>query len=506
MNTSFDHKDTPKNQRHSQHESQSAKTHPSRTIVHAKLEMTDPGDHDEQEADAMAEAVVSGGKISRKISGGGGGSSGIAVSQQMESQLSQLQGGGRPMPQGLLNMMESGFGQDFGHVRIHTDAEAADMSSSISAKAFTLGNDIYFNRGQFNPETTEGQRLVAHELTHVVQGTGKVGRKAEGRIYETVKKEIDHYIDKVDKVKNALNIHMDLEIEKRPEAKVSRLFGGEKDFSYRLMFQALDEAKTILNSAAKRYNESYDIKDLASAVVRAGIIIDILDDRFYIYKNNIQAGAEIAITNLYITKTVSFGILSTLSGVYFSGLFVTAAATTLGSAVIGGATGGATAFIDSGVTELSKELNGIESNHLENIAVSTTKGVIFGTMGSFAGKALEGTETAAQIFFNSGFGITYSIMGDIATHDFPIEKQRKMEKEYYDFIILLSTAWSVYGICWHTKEKKFVQYHFTQGREYERKLVLKKLNNYIKEFPNIIDHFDQLPVKPATTSDPVYIQ
>lgn len=181
MNTSFDHKDTPKNQRHSQHESQSAKTHPSRTIVHAKLEMTDPGDHDEQEADAMAEAVVSGGKISRKISGGGGGSSGIAVSQQMESQLSQLQGGGRPMPQGLLNMMESGFGQDFGHVRIHTDAEAADMSSSISAKAFTLGNDIYFNRGQFNPETTEGQRLVAHELTHVVQGTGKVGRKSDGK-------------------------------------------------------------------------------------------------------------------------------------------------------------------------------------------------------------------------------------------------------------------------------------------------------------------------------------
>ena len=176
MNTSFDHKDTPKNQRPSQRENQSAKAYPSRTIVHAKLEMTEPGDHDEQEADAIANAVVSGGKISRKISGGGGGSSGIAVSQQMESQLSQLQGGGRPMPQGLLNMMESGFGQDFGHVRIHTDAEAADMSSSISAKAFTLGNDIYFNRGQFNPETTEGQRLVAHELTHVVQGTGKVGR------------------------------------------------------------------------------------------------------------------------------------------------------------------------------------------------------------------------------------------------------------------------------------------------------------------------------------------
>ena len=156
-------------------DSQSSLAHPSRTIVHAKLEMTEPGDHDEQEADAVANAIVSGGKISRKISGGGG-SSGIAVSQQMESQLSQLQGGGRQMPEGLRNMMESGFGQDFSQVRLHTDSEAANMSSSIHAKAFTLDNDIYFNQGQFSPNTAEGQRLVAHELTHVVQGTGKVGR------------------------------------------------------------------------------------------------------------------------------------------------------------------------------------------------------------------------------------------------------------------------------------------------------------------------------------------
>jgi hypothetical protein len=176
MYTTQQHINPTQAQQSPQHESQSVKAYPSRTIVHAKLEMTEPGDHDEQEADAMADTVVSGGKIARKISSGGS-SSGIAVSQQMESQLSQLQGGGRPMPQGLLNMMESGFGQDFGQVRIHTDAEAADMSSSIGARAFTLGNDIYFNRGQFSPETTEGQRLVAHELTHVVQGTGKVGRK-----------------------------------------------------------------------------------------------------------------------------------------------------------------------------------------------------------------------------------------------------------------------------------------------------------------------------------------
>ena len=172
---------------------QSAKSLPSHTIVHAKLEMTEPGDHDEREADAMANTIMSGGKIARKISSGGSGSSGIAVSQQMESQLNHLQGGGRQMPEGLRNMMESGFGQDFSQVRLHTDSEAASMSSSIHAKAFTLGNDIYFNRGQFSPQTSEGRRLVAHELTHVVQGSGKVGRWENPQIrYE---KDLDKALD-----------------------------------------------------------------------------------------------------------------------------------------------------------------------------------------------------------------------------------------------------------------------------------------------------------------------
>ena len=142
--------------------------------------MTEPGDHDEREADAIANSVMSGGKITRKISSGGSGSSGIAVSSQMESQLNHLQGGGQVMPEGLRSMMESGFGRDFSQVRLHTDSEAATMSSNIHAKAFTHGNDIYFNSGQFSPETSEGQRLVAHELAHVAQSGGKVGRKDWG--------------------------------------------------------------------------------------------------------------------------------------------------------------------------------------------------------------------------------------------------------------------------------------------------------------------------------------
>ena len=139
--------------------------------------MTEPGDHDELEADVVADEIVNDGKVRRKISGGGG--SGMVVSPQVESQIAQLQGGGHAMPEGLRNMMESGFGRDFSQVRLHTDAQAAEMSSSISAKAFTHGNDIYFNQGQYSPNTSEGQKLVAHELTHVVQCSGKVGREKD---------------------------------------------------------------------------------------------------------------------------------------------------------------------------------------------------------------------------------------------------------------------------------------------------------------------------------------
>ena len=149
-------------------------SYPSRTIVHPKLEMTEPGDADEQEADVAANEVMSG-KVFRKFSGGGAGG-GMAVSSQMESQLNQLQGGGQAMPDGLRGMMERGFDRDFSQVRLHTDGEAAGLSDSIHAKAFTHGNDIYFNQGQYAPETSEGQRLVAHELAHVAQGGGKVGR------------------------------------------------------------------------------------------------------------------------------------------------------------------------------------------------------------------------------------------------------------------------------------------------------------------------------------------
>jgi len=81
---------------------------------------------------------------------------------------------GHPLDAAAREYMEPRFGHDFGHVRVHTNSAAAESAQSISAVAFTAENNIVFNSGQYSPGTSEGRRLLAHELTHVVQQEGGV--------------------------------------------------------------------------------------------------------------------------------------------------------------------------------------------------------------------------------------------------------------------------------------------------------------------------------------------
>lgn len=95
----------------------------------------------------------------------------------IENQLSSSKGSGSPLSEPTLGQMESSFGRDFSNVRIHNDSKAQEMSKSLNAQAFTHGNDIYFNSGKFNTENLNGQKLLAHELTHVEQQ--KPGKKIQ---------------------------------------------------------------------------------------------------------------------------------------------------------------------------------------------------------------------------------------------------------------------------------------------------------------------------------------
>lgn len=100
------------------------------------------------------------------------GSAGMDVSSGVESRIEQKRGGGQPLPGDFRAKMEGQFGADFENVRVHTDGDADALNQSLQAKAFTTGSDIFFRQGMYDTSSKEGQKLVAHELTHVVQQGG----------------------------------------------------------------------------------------------------------------------------------------------------------------------------------------------------------------------------------------------------------------------------------------------------------------------------------------------
>lgn len=78
-------------------------------------------------------------------------------------------GGGQPLEAGVRGAMESRFGHDFSDVRVHTGSRASESARAVQAHAYTVGSDIVFQGGSYAPGTSDGQRMLAHELTHVVQ-------------------------------------------------------------------------------------------------------------------------------------------------------------------------------------------------------------------------------------------------------------------------------------------------------------------------------------------------
>lgn len=129
--------------------------------IQAKLTVSQPGDPYEQEADRVADEVM-------RMPAPGAAADSMTPPASSRPAADILHGG-QPLPAPLRGFFERRFGQDFGDVRVHTGAAADAAARSIQALAFTRGSDIVFDRGQYAPDTAAGRRLVAHELTHVVQ-------------------------------------------------------------------------------------------------------------------------------------------------------------------------------------------------------------------------------------------------------------------------------------------------------------------------------------------------
>lgn len=164
--------------------------------MRAKLTVSQPGDPDELEADRVAAAFVDdrsaptiaaarGSQLQRSCIGceedlalrretDSGGSASAPSSGSMGDSIFRAMRAsqGETMPAMLREEFAGFFGDNLSNVRLHSGEPAASAASMLSARAFTRGSDIYFNRGRLAPESAEGRRLLAHELTHVMQGGG----------------------------------------------------------------------------------------------------------------------------------------------------------------------------------------------------------------------------------------------------------------------------------------------------------------------------------------------
>ena len=156
--------------------------------IQPKLNISRPGDAGEQEADRTAERITSSmqwphspelaaAAIQHQVSSSGAlyrqaapaSPHAPVANRRLEGQIDALRGGGQPLPHSVRSAFEPGFGRDFSAVQVHTGPAAAETAAHIGARAYTYGTHIAFARGEYSPDTRAGQRLLAHELTHVVQ-------------------------------------------------------------------------------------------------------------------------------------------------------------------------------------------------------------------------------------------------------------------------------------------------------------------------------------------------
>lgn len=105
--------------------------------------------------------------------------------------INRERGSGQPLDTALQKQASKTMGRDLSGVRVHTSPEAHDLSHQLGAKAFTTGRDVFFREGAYDPHSSGGRELVAHELTHVVQqssgavgGAGKMTVNPPGDIFE----------------------------------------------------------------------------------------------------------------------------------------------------------------------------------------------------------------------------------------------------------------------------------------------------------------------------------
>src|SRR5260370_9606598 len=106
---------------------------------------------------------------------------------------------GEPLDASARTFFEPRFGKDFSHVRVHVDAFAAQSARAVNALAYTVGNHVVFDAGEYDVQRNDGRRLIAHELAHVVQQekNPRLSTKSEFSSHETAEREAEDATDRL---------------------------------------------------------------------------------------------------------------------------------------------------------------------------------------------------------------------------------------------------------------------------------------------------------------------
>jgi hypothetical protein len=127
------------------------------------------------------------------------GAEGGEIDDQTTSQINSARGGGSALPAATAQRMGDAMGADFSGVRVHTDSQSDQLNQTLNARAFTTGSDVFFGSGEYQPGTSGGDKLLAHELTHVVQqgGSSASGPLTLGPASDSYESEADAVSDSV---------------------------------------------------------------------------------------------------------------------------------------------------------------------------------------------------------------------------------------------------------------------------------------------------------------------
>jgi|GEM_PF-4005568 len=227
-----------------------------KTRLQAKLTIGASNDPLEQEADQIADQVLAAPAQStvsgaapriQRVTEQGTGDAGTAPA----SVDRVLSGSGRPLDPAIQQDMGQRFGHDFSQVRVHTDSDAEQSAQDVNAHAYTVGHNIVFGAGGFAPGSHEGRKLIAHELTHVVQQTGAAGiHTGQGGQILTLSSDSKHTVQKQE-VEPGATPEKNKEKDKTDDSKLSfqltepDFLGLKKPFFDRNAYQLWDPSSAL---------------------------------------------------------------------------------------------------------------------------------------------------------------------------------------------------------------------------------------------------------------------